>query len=159
MVKKVQTLVGRWPVSLSLAGLLAAAYLAAGMVPASAGPDALARHLVCSAAMFLLLFAALSLFSGAARRHLAQERAGLDGARVNPLLLWVFVVYKEAIKTVVGVSLCLGWLAGLLFIAEHFRDQFILLPVVLGVALSALAFLPALLFSAVLDHIRYPQGG
>lgn len=158
MLQKVKSLVGRWPASLLFAFILAAAYLTGGMVPATAGPDALARHLVCSAAMFLLLFAALCLFSGAVRRHLERERADLGGG-FNPVFLWVFVVYKEAVKAVVGVSLSLGWLAGLLFISERFSGQFILLPAVLGVVFSAIALWPAHLFGAVLDQIRYPQRG
>jgi len=107
--------------------------------------------------MFLLQFMAIYLLSTSVRRHLASERESLGGDKVNSLLLWAFVLYKEGIKTVIGVSLTLGWLAGLLFIADHFREQFILVPVLLGVVLSALVFLPAYFFSSLLDHIRYPQ--
>jgi hypothetical protein len=104
-----------------------------------------------------LLFAALHLFAAGVRQHLARERAILDSEGVNGLFLGVFVLYKEAIKTVVGVSLTLGWLGGLLFIAEHFDSGFPLLPALLGVGLSAAAFLPAYLFSSFLDLIRYPR--
>jgi len=159
MLQKVQSVVRRWPFSLVTAAFLAVGYLVAGLHSPAAGPEAMARHLGCSAAMFLLLFTALRLFFGGVRRDLAKERAVLDSERVNGLLLWGFVFYKESIKTVVGVSFSLGWLAGLLFITERFGGQFILLPVGLGVALSVLAFFPAYLFGAVLDQIRYPQRG
>jgi len=59
------------------------------------------------------------------------ETAGSDQV-VRHLLLWFFVLYKEGIKTIVRVSLTLGWLAGLLFIAEHCREQFILVPTLLS---------------------------
>jgi hypothetical protein len=157
MVQKVKAVVGKNPVSLVLALLFSATFFASGYRPETAGPDQMARLLLLSSAMFLLQFIALYLFSTSVRRHLAGEREGLDGERVNALVLWAFVLYKEGIKLVIGVSLTLGWLAGLLYIAEQFRDQFILVPALLGVALSALAFLPAFFFSSLLDHLRYPQ--
>jgi hypothetical protein len=158
MVGKLKVAVRKSPYSLLLAFLFSGAFLVSGFRPESTGADQLARHLALSGAMFLLQYLAFSLFSASLRRHLARERTGLNVERVNRLLFWVFVLYKEIIKTVVGVSLTLGWLAGLLFIAEHCRGQFVLVPVLLGLALSALAFLPAFFISAVLDHIRYPQG-
>jgi hypothetical protein len=159
MVQKVKAAVGKSPFAFVLALLISVAFFASGYRPETAGPDQMARHLLLSGAMFLLQFMAIYLFSTSVRRHLASERGGLDGERVNGLLLWSFVLYKEGIKTVLGVSLTLGWMAGLLFIAEHCRDQFILVPALLGVALSALVFLPAFFFSSLLDHIRYPQKG
>jgi hypothetical protein len=159
MVQKVKVAVGKSPFSLVLALLFSSAFFSSGFRPETAGPDQIARHLLLSGAMFLLQFVAFYLFSASVRRHLAGERRSLDGEQVNGLLLWSFVLYKEGIKTVIGVSLTLGWLAGLLYIAEHCRDQFILVPVLLGVALSALVFLPALFFSSLIEHIRYPQKG
>lgn len=100
--------------------------------PETAGSDQVVRHLLLSGAMFLLQFVAFYLFSASVRRHLAGERRCLDGEQVSSLLLWAFVLYKEGIKTVIGVSLTLGWLAGLLFIAEHCREQFILVPALLS---------------------------
>lgn len=159
MVKKVKAVVGKSPFAFVLALLVSVAFFASGYRPDSAGADQMARHLLLSGAMFLLQFIAIYLFSTSVRRHLAGERQFLDGERVNGLLLWVFVLYKEGIKTVIGVSLALGWLAGLLFISEHFSNQLILIPVLLGVVLSAVLFLPALFFSSLLDNIRYPQKG
>lgn len=159
MVQEVRVAVGKSPFSLVLALLFSGVYFASGFRPETAGPDQVARHLLLSGAMFLLQFVAFNLFSASVRRHLAGERRSLDGEQVNGLLLWFFVLYKEGIKTIVGVSLTLGWLAGLLFIADHCREQFILVPALLGAALSALAFLPAFFFSSLLDHIRYPQRG
>jgi hypothetical protein len=159
MVQKVKAAVGKSPFSLVLALLFSLVFFASGYRPDSAGADQMARHLLLSGAMFLLQFIAIYLFSTSVRRHLAGERQCLDGERVNGLLLWVFVLYKEGIKTVIGVSLALGWLAGLLFISEHFSNQLILIPVLLGVVLSAVLFLPALFFSSLLDNIRYPQKG
>ena len=69
----------------------------------------------------------------------------------------LFVIYKEVVKTVVGVSLTLGWMAGLLFISEHFGALFLGVPVLLGVAYSALLFGLAHLFSSFVDHIHYPH--
>jgi hypothetical protein len=157
MVQKVKVAVGKSPYSLVLALLFSSAFFASGFFTETTGPNQMARHLLLSGAMFLLQFVAFYLFSASVRRHLVGERRSLDGEQVNGLFLWFFVLYKEAIKTIVGVSLTLGWLAGLLFIAEHFREQFILVPALLGAALSALAFLPAFFFSSLLDHIRYPQ--
>jgi hypothetical protein len=159
MVQKVKVAVGKSSFSLVLALLFSSVFFASGFRPETAGPDQVARHLLISGVMFLLQFLAFYLFSASVRRHLAGERRSLDCEQVNGLLLWFFVLYKEGIKTIVGVSLTLGWLAGLLFIAEHCREQFILVPALLGAALSALAFLPAFFFSSLLDHIRYPQRG
>jgi hypothetical protein len=159
MVRKVKVAVGRSPFALVLALLFSIAFFASGYRPETAGPDQMARHLLLSGAMFLLQFIAFCLLCASVRRHLAGERANLDPGRTGGLLLWAFVLYKEAVKTVFGVSLTLGWLAGLLFIAEHFGDRFILVPALLGLALSALAFLPAFFFSSLLDHIRYPLRG
>lgn len=159
MVRKVKAAVGRSSLALVLALLFSSAFFAAGFRPETAGPDQMARHLILSGAMFLLQFVAFHLLCASVRRHLAGEQAELGPGRAGGPLLWAFVLYKEAVKTVVGVSLTLGWLAGLLFIAERFGDRFILVPAVLGLVLSALAFLPAIFFSSLLDHIRYPQRG
>lgn len=159
MGRKVKTLVAKSPFSLLLALLFSAAFFVSGYRPELSGSVHLLRHLALSGGMFLLQFTAFYLFSASMRRHLVRERADLAAEGASGLLLWCFVFYKEVIKTVVGVSLTLGWLAGLLFIAEHSRDQFILVPVLLGGALSALAFLPALFFASLLDQIRYPQRG
>ncbi|HXV22399.1 MAG TPA: hypothetical protein VD811_15555 [Desulfuromonadales bacterium] len=159
MVQKIKVAVGKSPFSLVLALLFSSAFFSSGFRPETVGSDQMTRHLLLSGAMFLLQFVAFYLFSASVRQHLAGERRNLDGEQVSGLLLWFFILYKEGIKTIVGVSLTLGWLAGLLFIAEHCREQFILVSALLGVALSALAFLPAFFFSSLLDHIRYPQKG
>lgn len=157
MVQKVKAVVGKRNLSLILALLFSGAFFASNFRPETAGPDQIARHLFFSGAMFLLQFIAIYLFSASLRRHFACEKGGLGGEPANSFLLWAFVLYKEGVKTVIGVSLTLGWIAGLLFIAEAFSDHIILVPVLLGVALSAVVFLPAWFFSSLIEHIRYPQ--
>lgn len=159
MMRKVKVAIGKSPFAFVLALLISGAFFAAGFRPEVSGSDQMARHLLLSGAMFLLQFLAFCLFSASLRRNLSGERKNLNGEQVNGLLLWFFVLYKEGLKAVVGVSLTLGWLAGLLYIAENCKGQFILLPALLGVVLSALAFLPAHFFTSLIDHIRYPQKG
>lgn len=159
MVQKVKAVVGKKNFSLILALLFSGAFFVTNFRPEAVGPDQVGRHLLFSSAMFLLQFIAIYLLSSSLRRHFASEKGSLGGEPVNNFLLWAFILYKEGVKTVIGVSLTLGWIAGLLFIAETFSDQIILVPVLFGVALSALVFLPAWFFSSLLDHIRYPQKG
>ena len=156
MVQKVKAAVGKRNFPFILALLFSGAFFATNFRPETFGPDQVARQLLFSVAMFLLQFMAIYLLSSSLRRHFASEKGSLGGEPVNNFLLWLFILYKEGVKTVIGVSLTLGWIAGLLFIAETFSNQFILVPVLLGVALSAVLFLPAWFFSSLLDHLRYP---
>lgn len=153
MVQRVKAVVGKRNFSLVLALLFSGAFFASNFRPEAVGPDQVVRH----GAMFVLQFAAIYLLASSLRRRFASEKGGLGGDPVNGFLLWAFILYKEGVKTVIGVSLTLGWIAGLLFIAETFSDQIILVPVLLGVALSVALFLPAWFFSSLLDQIRYPQ--
>lgn len=156
MLQKVKTAVFASPLSLLLAMFLSIAFFLGTHRPESVSPDVLHRHLFLAGAIFIFLSLVFSRFAVGVREELARERERLEQG-YSRLLLRVFVVYKELIKTVVGVSLSLGWLAGLVFIAERFGDQIIIVPLLLGLGLSAVAFLPAYLFASFVDMIRYPQ--
>jgi hypothetical protein len=159
MLKKAIAVFGKSHFPFLLALLFSGLFFSSAYRPEVAGSDQLIRLLKLSCILFLLQFVAFSLLAASVRRHLAHERENLSPGRGGGLLLWTFVLYKEAVKTVFGVSMTLGWLAGMLFITDHFRDHFILVPVLLGLPFSAIAFLPAYLFAALLDHIPYPLRG
>jgi hypothetical protein len=159
MLKKVKATVANRPLPLVLSLLLSSLFFSSVYSPETGDPGHLGRLLKLSGALFLLQLIAFSFLCASVRRHLVHERENLSEGRTGGLLLWVFVLYKEVIKTIFGVSMALGWLAGLLFIVDYFRDYSILVPVLLGIPVSAVAFLPAYLFASFLDHIPYPRRG
>jgi hypothetical protein len=156
MLHKVKSAVARVPRSLLLALLFSLALFAAGDRPVAAWADAPPRQLLLAGAFCIGLFVTFRVFGRGIRRQLALERGRLQEG-YSRAWLWFFVVYKELIKTVIGVSFTLGWLAGLLFVAERFGDQFLAVPALLGLGVSALALLPAYLFTSFIDLIHYPQ--
>ncbi len=159
MLKKVIAVFGKRPFPLFLALLFSGLFFSSAYPQEAAGSGQMFHLLKHSAALFLLQFIAFSLLSASVRRHIAHERENLHPGKKGGLLLWIFVLYKEGVKTVFGVSMTLGWMAGMLFLTDYFRDQSIVLPMLLGIPLSAVAFLPAYLFASLLDHIPYPLRG
>lgn len=135
-----------------------AALLTVGMLVYSTAPahslELLGRQSLVALCVFPLLFIAFRLYAHACRQRLAALAAetGADTSRG----LKFFVFYKEAIKTAVGVSLTLAWIAGLLFVGERFADSLILVPVVAGVAVSAFSLGFAHAFAFFIDLIPYP---
>jgi hypothetical protein len=63
------------------------------------------------------------------------------------------------VKSVFGVSMILGWMAGMLFIVDHFQEALFLVPLLLGLAYSTRFYFLVFSFSALLDLIPYPFGG
>ncbi len=155
MLQRIRQVVRRDNKSLLLAALLTGGLFVGKFQAGLAAPTLLARQGLFSALFFCGLFVTFRLFSSAVAGHVALEM--VDGEETNRRLVRLFVIYKEVVKTVVGVSLTLGWLAGLLFISEHFSGWFIGVPVLLGGALSALVFGLTYVFSSFVDHIHYPH--
>ena len=122
------------------------------------GSVSLLRTAGLTALLFILVYFAIRLFASAIHRHMAFERSHMETAEANRIALFLFVSYKESVKAIFGVSLTLAWMAGVLFILESFRAQFILVPVFLGLGYSVLLFLLVFSFAAFLDHFRYPFG-
>jgi len=156
MLHKIRQAVRRDNKSILLAALFSGGFFAGNYPGTVAAPDLLARQAVLAGLLFLLLYTMFRLFSAGVNNHVSRELAEAEEA--NGKLLKLFVVYKEMVKTVVGVSLTLGWLASLLFIVENFGQASLVLPVVMGFALTGLLFGMALTFTSFMDHIRYPQG-
>ena len=89
----------------------------------------LPRRLLLSTLLFLATFLTLRLFAHLVARSLACQSSAL-ATEVAPPGLWIFVVCKELVKCVIGLSLTLAWFAGLL----HIGTTFVAMPsvVVLG---------------------------
>jgi len=121
-------------------------------------PALLVRPALLTGGLFLLLAVAFVLFSASMRRQVELE-LGRSGSRTAPSgMLRLFVLYKEGVKSVFGVSMMLGWIAGVLFIVEHLRESLFVLPLMLGLIYSALLYFLVFSFSALLDLIPYPFG-
>jgi hypothetical protein len=155
MLHKIRQAVRRDNKSILLAALFSGGFFAGNYPGTVAAPDLLARQVALAGLLFLLLYTMFRLFSAGVNNHVARELAEVQEA--NGRLIRLFVVYKEMVKTVVGVSLTLGWLAGLLFIVENFGQASLVLPVLMGAAFTGLLFAMALTFTSFMDHIRYPQ--
>ncbi len=155
MLKKVVTVL-KDPFAIFLALLFTGLFFSVGYRPEVAETGQLARLLKFSGGVFILFLVAFSILCSTVRRHLAHERDNLHAGESGGVLLWMFVLYKEAVKTVFGVSMTLGWMAGMLFLVDYFRDVSLVVPLLLALPLSALAFLPAYFFTSLLDHIPYP---
>jgi|GEM_PF-1153791 len=122
-------------------------------------PELLMRPALLAAGLFILLAIAFGLFAASVRRQVALELRR-SGSSPNPSrMLRLFVFYKEGVKAVFGVSLMLGWIAGMLFIVDHFQEAIFLVPLLLGLAYSALLYFLVFSFATLLDHIPYPFGG
>ena len=155
MLQRIKQAVRRDNKSLLLAALFSGG-LFVGKIPAVvATPDLIARQSLLTVLLFFGLFLTFRLFATAVASHVTLEMT--DGEESNRQLVRLFVIYKEVVKVVVGVSLALGWLAGLLFISEHFRELFLLVPVLLGGCLTALLSALAYGFTSFVDHIHYPH--
>ncbi|AMV73836.1 hypothetical protein JCM30471_22560 [Desulfuromonas carbonis] len=155
MLQRIKQAVRRDNKSILLAALFSGG-LFVGKIPAVvAAPNLIARQSFLTLLLFCGLFATFRLFSTAVASHVNLEMT--DGEESNRQLVRLFVIYKEVVKVVVGVSLSLGWLAGLLFISEHFREMFLLVPVLLGGGLTALLSALAYGFTSFVDHIHYPH--
>jgi len=155
MLQRIRETVRRDNKSILLAALLSGSFFVGKLQAVHAAPNLLAIQGMLTALLFCGLFVTFRLFSGAVASHVALEM--VDGEETNRQLVRLFVIYKEVVKTVVGVSLTLGWLAGLLFITEHFAGTVLVVPVLLGCALSALVFGMTYLFTSFVDHIHYPH--
>lgn len=155
MLQRIKQAVRRDNKSILLAALLSGGFFVGRLDGLAAAPHLLAHQSVLTGLLFFGLFTTFCLFSRNVSRHVVLEM--VDGAEENRSLVRLFVIYKEVVKTVVGVSLTLGWLAGLLFISEHFAAQLLAIPVLLGAAYSALLFGIAQFFASFVDHIHYPH--
>lgn len=113
----------------------------------------LPRQLLLSVLLFLSTFLALRLFTRMVARSVDIQIATLD-AMVVPPALRVFVVCKELVKCVVGLSLTLAWVAGLLYISATFVDASPIITVGMGSGYSLLVYLAA--YSVVLFVDRIP---
>ena len=122
-------------------------------------PELLIRPALLSGGLFILLSVAFGLFASAMRRQIALELKRLGSAPAPSRMLRLFVLYKEGVKSVFGVSMILGWMAGMLFIVDHFQEALFLVPLLLGLAYSTLFYFLVFSFSALLDLIPYPFGG
>lgn len=155
MLQRIKQAVRRDNKSILLAALLSGGFFVDRLDGLAAAPHLLAHQSVLTGLLFFGLFTTFCLFSRGVARHVVLEM--VDGAEENRSLVRLFVIYKEVVKVVVGVSLTLGWMAGLLFISEHFGDLFLAIPVLMGGALSALLAGMAHLFTSFVDHIHYPH--
>ena len=154
MLQRVRQAVRRDNKPLFFAALGSIAVFAGNLQRVIADPGVLPRHVALTGLFFVLLFLAFHLFAREVGRQLTMEMNDLDGACAK--VVKMFVVYKEVVKTMVGVSLTLAWLAGLLYLSEHIQASLIL-PVLGGLGLSALLFGMAAGFVAFVDHIHYPK--
>lgn len=136
---------------------LSLVFFFAGYRPEVMRHAAYTRHLAISAIIFVFLFVIFKLFGASVKISVAQEKRDLAAEDVNSRLLHLFIFYKELIKTVVGVSLTLAWLAGLMFIFDHFVTYSFLAKAGMGLGLSVFLFLCSLAFVTVVDQVRYPK--
>lgn len=155
MLQRIKQAVRRDHKSLWLAALFSGAFFAGNYHGMLAAPGLVARQAMLTVMLFACLYATFRLFGQAVRSRVVAEMSGGEGS--DPRVVRMFVIYKEVVKTVVGVSMTLGWLAGLLFIAEHFGQMFVGVPVLMGLALSGMLFGMAHVFASFVDHIHYPH--
>lgn len=104
---------------------------------------------------FILLQVSAKLFNSSVQVHIATEVKELD-LEAPSRFLKLFVLYKELIKTVIGVSMALAWMAGVVFILELFADAFVLVPVLVALLYSVVLMGCMRLFVAIMDNIRFP---
>ncbi len=155
MLQRIKQAVRRDNKSILLAALFSGGLFVSKIPAVVAAPALIARQSFLTLLLFGGLFITFRLFATTVARHMTLEMT--DGKESNRQLVRLFVIYKEVVKVVVGVSLSLGWLAGLLFISEHFREMFLLVPVQLGGGLTALLSALAYGFTSFVDHIHYPH--
>ncbi len=156
MRERVRTIVVEGKSSLLAAALLSLTmfYLCTRTLPS--GSDLVARQGLVASGVFLLLFAALRIFSYNLSSQFHRVTLSLDGEEVSSRSVRIFVIYKELVKTAVGVSLSLAWIAGILYIAETFVASFLLIPVLYTLGYSSLLFAVAYGFMIFVDLIPYP---
>lgn len=157
MMTRAKVLFGRGKSLLAAAGLsiLMFYYCSAPSLRSGTVPE---RQLLLTLLVFVLLFVALRLFTVSCGSRLRAEGLVLDDARQSSRGLKVFVLYKETVKTAVGVSLTLAWIAGLLLVADKLGTSFFLLPLLAGTAVTAMLSGLAYVFVVFVDHIPYPWG-
>lgn len=157
MQTRVKVLFGRGKALLASAGFTSVLFYhcSAASLRAGTWPE---RQVLLASLIFVLLFAALRLFTLACDRRLRFELAALGGEQRISRGVKFFVLYKEAIKTSVGVSLTLAWLAGLLLVTDKLGDSFFLVPLLAGTVVTAVLAGLARGFVVFVDHIPYPWG-
>lgn len=115
-----------------------------------------ATQLIKAGVLLIALFLVCKLFASAVRQHLRREITDLSLEDADVILI-AFILFKELIKTSIGVCLTLVWIAGLLFFQERFGAAGLVLPVLLSLAHSLVMLLLGRLLVAGLDCLRYPQ--
>ena len=154
---RVKTLFGHGRSFLASAALslLMFSYCSAPSLRAGSLPG---RQALLALLVFVLLFVALRLFAVVCGTRLRIEHAHLEPGQELTRGLKIFVLYKEAVKTTVGVSLTLAWIAGLLLVADKLGNSFFLVPLAAGTAITALLSALAYIFVVFVDHVPYPWG-
>lgn len=121
---------------------------------AFSGP-AMQHQVLMGSILFLVLFAVFKLFALGVAHQVRRELAEYETEQIDSRRLYVFVLYKEIIKAVIGVSSLAAWGAGLLLIPDLFPLPF---PAIGGLGLLISVCILALTYGFVgfVDQIRYP---
>jgi hypothetical protein len=136
-------------------GLLSLWFFLKSYQPVAYDPAYFSRQFGWACLLFVLLQVSAKLFNSSVRVHIAMEVAEL-GLDAPSRFLKLFVLYKEMIKTVIGVSMALAWMAGVVFILELFVESFILVPILVALLYSIVLIGCMRLFVAIMDNIRFP---
>ena len=117
-------------------------------------PETLAYQAVYSSVFFGLVWTAFRIFKGAIEYRLGLEN---ETRRSAPLSTFVFVIYLEIVKHVVGVSFTLGWIAGNLACWDYLGHEPLITPLAASLLISLSTFVILYNFTKLLDQLHWPQ--
>lgn len=142
--------------SLIAAGVISGAFfIHAVWIAKKGGEEDLAPVIALSLILFLLLTGILRALVRDIRHQITRDREGERDDEFRHEVIW-FAVVKALVRCLLGVTLTLGWLAGVLVLLDlHFPGGFVSNILVAAVFSGAVFFLA---FNLVhfLDRLRLP---